>query len=72
MPDLKAEAGILSFAAYIPRAYHDADYIASQCDTPADIIRTKLGWYQKNVPGPGTAPWPWASRRRARPCITPT
>jgi len=53
MPDLKAEAGILSFAAYIPRAYHDADYIASQCDTPADIIRTKLGWYQKNVPGPG-------------------
>ena len=46
-------AGILSLAAYVPRAYHDADYIASQCDTPAEIIRTKLGWYQKNVPGPG-------------------
>ena len=46
-------AGILSLAAYVPRAYHDADYIASQCDTPAEIIRTKLGWHQKNVPGPG-------------------
>jgi 3-oxoacyl-[acyl-carrier-protein] synthase III len=48
-----ATTGILSLAAYVPRAYHDADYIASQCDTPAEIIRTKLGWYQKNVPGPG-------------------
>jgi len=48
-----ATAGILSLAAFVPRAYHDADYIASQCDTPAEIIRTKLGWYQKNVPGPG-------------------
>jgi len=46
-------AGILSLATYVPRTYHDADYIASQCETPADIIRTKLGWYQKNVPGPG-------------------
>ena len=45
-------AGILSLATFGPRAYHDADYIASQCETPADIIRTKLGWYQKNVPGP--------------------
>ncbi len=48
-----ARAGILSFATYIPRAYHDADFIASQCETPAEIIRTKLGWRQKNVPGPG-------------------
>ena len=31
-------AGILSLATYVPRAYHDADYIASQCETPADII----------------------------------
>lgn len=53
MSDQTATAGILSLATYIPRAYHDADYIASQCETPADIIRTKLGWYQKNVPGPG-------------------
>lgn len=53
MPDREARAGILSFATYIPRAYHDADYIASQCETPAEIIRTKLGWRQKNVPGPG-------------------
>ena len=53
MPDPQARVGILSLATYIPRKYHDADYIASQCDTPADIIRTKLGWYQKNVPGPG-------------------
>ena len=30
-----------------PEPGTDADYIASQCDTPADIIRTKLGWYQK-------------------------
>lgn len=45
-------AGILSLATYVPRAYHDADYIAARSDTPADIIRTKLGWYQKNVPGP--------------------
>ena len=53
MHNSKTTAGILSMATYIPRAYHDADYIASQCDTPAEIIRTKLGWYQKNVPGPG-------------------
>ena len=53
MPDPQARVGILSLATYIPRKYHDADYIASQCDTPADIIRTKLGWYQKNVPCPG-------------------
>ena len=44
--------GILSLATYVPKTYHDADYIASQSDTPSDIIRTKLGWYQKNVPGP--------------------
>ncbi len=48
----RPSAGILSLATYIPRAYHDADYIAARSDTPADIIRTKLGWYQKNVPGP--------------------
>jgi 3-oxoacyl-[acyl-carrier-protein] synthase-3 len=53
MPDPNASAGILSFATYIPRAYHDAEYIAARSDTPAEIIRTKLGWYQKNVPGPG-------------------
>ncbi|UCE52976.1 MAG: 3-oxoacyl-ACP synthase [Desulfobacterales bacterium] len=53
MADTKATAGILSLATYVPRTYHDADYIASHCETPADIIRTKLGWYQKNVPGPG-------------------
>lgn len=53
MSDPDAKAGLLSLATYIPRAFHDADYIASRCDTPADIIRTKLGWYQKNVPGPG-------------------
>ena len=53
MPQEQPRAGILSFATYIPRAYHDADYIASQCETPAEIIRTKLGWRQKNVPGPG-------------------
>ncbi len=53
MSDPKAKAGILSLATYIPRAYHTADYIASQSETPAEVIRTKLGWYQKNVPGPG-------------------
>lgn len=53
MMESTATAGILSLAAYIPRSYHDADYIASRCDTPAEIIRTKLGWYQKNVPGTG-------------------
>jgi 3-oxoacyl-[acyl-carrier-protein] synthase-3 len=53
MPNPKATAGILSLAAYIPRAFHDAEFIASQSETPAEIIRTKLGWYQKNVPGPG-------------------
>ncbi|WP_025323679.1 3-oxoacyl-ACP synthase [Deferrisoma camini] len=46
-------AGIRSLATYIPRAYHQAEYIAAQSGTPAEIIRTKLGWYQKNVPGPG-------------------
>jgi 3-oxoacyl-[acyl-carrier-protein] synthase-3 len=53
MPPPNVTAGILSLATYLPRSHHDADYIASQCETPADIIRTKLGWYQKNVPGPG-------------------
>ena len=53
MPNPQARAGLLSLATYIPRAYHDADYIAANSDTPADIIRTKLGWRQKNVPGPG-------------------
>lgn len=53
MPDSKPFAGILSLAAYVPRAHHDADYIASHCETPAEIIRSKLGWYQKSVPGPG-------------------
>lgn len=52
MPNPEARAGILSLAAYIPRHYEDADYIASHCETPAEIIRSKLGWYQKNVPGP--------------------
>jgi 3-oxoacyl-[acyl-carrier-protein] synthase-3 len=52
MSESNATAGIVSLATYIPRAYHDADYIASYCETPAEIIRTKLGWYQKNVPGP--------------------
>lgn len=45
--------GLLSLATYLPRAYHDADYIASHSETPAHIIRTKLGWSRKNVPGPG-------------------
>ncbi len=49
----KPPVGLTSLATYIPRAYHDADYIASRCETPAEIIRTKLGWRQKNVPGPG-------------------
>jgi 3-oxoacyl-[acyl-carrier-protein] synthase III len=53
MPNPEASAGILSLAAYIPRAFHDAEFIASQSETPADVIRTKLGWFQKNVPGPG-------------------
>jgi len=51
--DSLENCGILSLATYVPKAYHDADYIASRCDTPAEIIRTKLGWYQKNVAGPG-------------------
>jgi 3-oxoacyl-[acyl-carrier-protein] synthase-3 len=53
MTDPKTTAGILGLATYVPRAYHDADSIAAQCETPAEIIRTKLGWHQKNVPGPG-------------------
>ena len=53
MPQTHVRAGILSLATYLPKSHHDADYIASQCETPAEIIRTKLGWYQKNVPGPG-------------------
>jgi len=52
MPQPEANAGILSLAAYIPRTYHDAEYIAAHSETPAEIIRTKLGWYQKTVPGP--------------------
>ena len=52
MPNQKANAGIVSLAAYIPRTYHDAEYIGVHSETPAEIIRTKLGWYQKTVPGP--------------------
>jgi 3-oxoacyl-[acyl-carrier-protein] synthase III len=53
MSSIETTAGIISLATYIPRAYHSADYIAAHSETPAEIIRTKLGWYQKNVPGPG-------------------
>jgi 3-oxoacyl-[acyl-carrier-protein] synthase-3 len=56
MADSRARAGILSLATYIPKHYHDADYIAAHSETPADIIRTKLGWYQKNVGGPDDHP----------------
>lgn len=49
----ESDCGLRSMATYIPRAFHDADYIAARCETPAEIIRTKLGWHQKNVPGPG-------------------
>ena len=56
MAESEARAGILSLATYIPKHYHDADYIAARSDTPADIIRTKLGWYQKNVGGPDDHP----------------
>jgi len=41
-------AGILSLATYEPGACHDADDIASRCETPADIIRTKPGRYQND------------------------
>ncbi len=53
MQQNQASAGILSFATYITRYYHDADYIAAHSHTPADVIRNKIGWTQKNVPGPG-------------------
>jgi 3-oxoacyl-[acyl-carrier-protein] synthase III len=53
MQQPQASAGILSFATYITRYYHDADYIAAHSHTPADVIRNKIGWTQKNVPGPG-------------------
>ncbi|MBU2551618.1 MAG: 3-oxoacyl-ACP synthase [Proteobacteria bacterium] len=53
MADPNAQAGILSLATYVPRAYHTAEHIAAHSETPAEIIRTKLGWYQKNVAGPG-------------------
>jgi 3-oxoacyl-[acyl-carrier-protein] synthase-3 len=53
MQQPQASAGILSFATYITRYYHDADYIAAHSSTPADVIRNKIGWTQKNVPGPG-------------------
>jgi len=49
----KVRVGIRSLATYIPRTYHDADFIAAHSETPAHIIRTKLGWHKKNVPGPG-------------------
>jgi 3-oxoacyl-[acyl-carrier-protein] synthase-3 len=59
--------GILSFATYITRKYHDAEYIASKSETPAEIIRTKLGWYQKNVPmkGDGTVAMGLKAARKA-------
>ncbi len=39
MTETQPTAGILSLATYIPRAYHDADYIAANSDTPADIMQ---------------------------------
>ena len=61
------KVGILSFATYITRKYHDAEYIASKSETPAEIIRTKLGWYQKNVPmkGDGTVAMGLKAARKA-------
>ena len=53
MQQPQANAGILSFATYITRYYHDADYIGAHSHTPADVIRKKIGWTEKNVPGPG-------------------
>ncbi len=52
MSDPQARAGILSLATYIPKAFHDAAYVAAHSQTPAQVIRTKIGWYQKTVPGP--------------------
>ena len=52
MPDPRASAGILSLATYIPKSFHTAEYVASHSETPAQVIRTKIGWYQKTVPGP--------------------
>jgi 3-oxoacyl-[acyl-carrier-protein] synthase III len=52
MPDPRAQAGILSLAAYIPKSFHSAEYVAAHSETPAQVIRTKIGWYQKTVPGP--------------------
>ena len=52
MPDSRAKAGILSLAAYIPKSFHSAEYVAAHSETPAQVIRTKIGWYQKTVPGP--------------------
>jgi 3-oxoacyl-[acyl-carrier-protein] synthase III len=53
MQQPQASAGILSLATYVTRYYHDADYIAAHSHTPAEVIRKKIGWTQKNVPGPG-------------------
>jgi 3-oxoacyl-[acyl-carrier-protein] synthase-3 len=52
MSDPRAGAGIVSLAVYIPRSFHTAEYVAAHSQTPAQVIRTKIGWYQKTVPGP--------------------
>jgi len=45
MTNEKEKAGILGLATYLPQAYRDDDYISSQSETSAEVIRTKLGWY---------------------------
>ena len=50
MPDPQANAGILSLATYIPKYFHTAEYVAAHSETPAQVIRTKIGWHRKNGP----------------------
>lgn len=67
MSEKRPTAGILSLATFIPRYYHDAEYIAANSETPAEIIKTKLGWHRKNVGGPDDHPMAMAlkSARKA-------
>jgi len=38
MSNPRATAGILSLATYIPKAFHDAEFIATQSETPAGSL----------------------------------
>lgn len=45
--------GIVGTGIYIPNTYETAEAIAEQSGIPVKVIKEKLGFYKKPIPGPG-------------------